>query len=122
MRAMIAVVLCLEAILSSNMGAHAEPYSQSTVPFAAPGNIANKGTGYLLGSFKAGLTVTLITETGICRAKTGATFSFEHMGPDDLIEATRVVGVEECRNLPLLQLWEWILRESVRYSHKMASF
>ena len=96
MRAMIAVVLCLGAILSSNMGAHAEPYSQSTVPFAAPGNIANKGTGYLLGSFKAGLTVTLITETGICRAKTGATFSFEHMGPDDLIEATRVVGVEEC--------------------------
>lgn len=96
MRVMIVVVLCLGTILSCNAGAHGEPACQPTISFAAPGNIANKGTGYLLGSFKAGLTVSLITETGICRAKTGATFSYEHMGPDDLIEATTVVGIEEC--------------------------
>ena len=91
------VVLCLGAILPCNAGAHGEPASQPTISFAAPVNFPDKGTGYLLGSFKAGLTVTLITNTEICRAKTGTTFSFEHSGPGDLIEATRVVGIEECK-------------------------
>ncbi len=96
MRAMIAVVLSLGAILSCNAGAHGEPASQPTISFAASVNVPDKGKRFLLGSFKAGLTLTLITNTEICRAKTGATFSFEHMGPDNLIEATRVVGIEEC--------------------------
>jgi hypothetical protein len=96
MRVMIVVVLCLGAVLSSNMGALGERAGLQTISFAVPVNVPDKGKSFLLGSFKDGLTVTFITNRETCSAKTGATFSFEHHGPHDLIEATQVLGIEEC--------------------------
>ncbi len=95
MRAVTMVILCLLAILSTNLTTYSEPVAQDSIIFAAPvyGWPAVK-TPFLLGSFKAGLKVTLMDGKDICTATTGAKFQFEHMY--ELIDATYLIGNAKC--------------------------
>jgi hypothetical protein len=90
MRVMAAAILCVFAIVLTTMSSYSEPEARGRIYFAAP-----LGTNVLLGSFKLGLNVTMLSGKGICKAKTGSAFSIEHLGGQ--VKATNVTGSGKCR-------------------------
>jgi hypothetical protein len=98
LRSITAVILFLLAIMSPELSSYSEPETQSRFHFAAPVRDPNHPKRpILLGSFKRGLDVILINEKETCKVKTGSAFSFEYVyGPDDLVKATNLSGMEKC--------------------------
>jgi hypothetical protein len=80
-------------MLLAPAAAYAEPPAQPRIHFAAISDRGRAKTPILLRSFKPGLNVTLLKENEICKATTGATFSFETYGGN---KATELVGTEKC--------------------------
>jgi len=96
MKKMDAVILCVSAsiLLVLYSFACGETRGKSEVSFSVPFACHMEEPYCLADSFKVGLNVVLVGRSGICIAKTGEAFKYEHHVED--FEVTRVVGTEPC--------------------------
>jgi hypothetical protein len=77
---------------------YGDPTAKPTLSFSAPFNCSSEERSgrCLIGKFKAGLNVVLVSQTGICRAKTADTFAYTQPIADYTFPVTRLIGLEEC--------------------------
>jgi hypothetical protein len=64
------------------------------IDFSVPFGCHMEESYCLTDKFKAGLNVVMVSKSGICIAKTGEAFKYEHHA--EHFDATRVVGTEPC--------------------------
>jgi len=92
-KAAVILFLSVSVLLVFGSGVYADPVADSEISFSLPFDCYMEEPYCLAGSFKAGLNVVLVGKSGICKARTGLTFTYEqHAG----FRATRVLGTAEC--------------------------
>ncbi len=96
MRTTATIILCfaLATPVLLEHGAYAEAPDDSEISFSVPFNCQMKEPYCLADPFQAGLNVVMLSRSGMCVARTGQTFKYEHHVED--FDATRVVGAEDC--------------------------
>ncbi|MBI4965288.1 MAG: hypothetical protein HY913_18575 [Desulfomonile tiedjei] len=96
MRKIEALVLFLSIFVWLLFGSCASGDSpqDSDISFSLPFECHMEEPYCLADSFKAGLNVVLVGKSGICSARTGQAFTYDHHVEE--FEATRVVGTEKC--------------------------
>jgi hypothetical protein len=71
-----------------------EALGSSEISFSYPFACDMEEPYCLADSFQAGLKVVMLSTSGMCAAKTGKVFKYEHHVED--FEATRVIGTKQC--------------------------
>jgi hypothetical protein len=74
--------------------AWAKTPDDSDISFSVPFACYMEEPYCLVDKFKAGLKIVMVSKSGICSARTGEAFKYEHHVED--FEATSVVGTEPC--------------------------
>ena len=98
MSRIVGITLAALVVLSFASTVNSGPVTKPGFSFSAPFNCSSeKRNGRcLVGKFKAGLNVVLVSQAGICRAKTAETFIYTQPISDYSFPVTRLIGSEEC--------------------------
>ena len=95
MRPIAAIILYLSAsVILLLSPVWAESVADSEISFSLPFACGMEEPYCLADSFKSGLSVVLVGKKGICKARTGQTFTYELPAGD--LKATRIFGTAEC--------------------------
>lgn len=96
MRQSAAIISCFSASMLLLFGSctHGQTLGSSEISFSYPFACDMEEAYCLADTFQAGLNVVMLSTSGVCAARTGKVFKYEHHVED--FDATRVVGTELC--------------------------
>jgi hypothetical protein len=98
MRKIAGIALVALMVLSFASTVNGKSVTKTGFSFSAPFNCSSEERNgrCLVGKFKAGLNVVLVSQAGICLAKTAETFTYTQPISDYSFPVTRLIGSKEC--------------------------